>query len=184
MKVCIYGAGAIGGYIGAQLAASGCEVSAVARGATLEALRKHGLRLQLKDALVTAQIRAAEDPRELGPQDLVVVAVKTTALTDVASHIRPLLGNGHDRASRHEWRALVVLQRVRRRLRRIAHRVGRPWRRDRGSDSCAPRIRLRRARELLGVRDPGWYAMVRQRLIVGEPDGNAVRSAYVTSLRG
>jgi 2-dehydropantoate 2-reductase len=59
----------------------------------LEALREHGIRLQLKDALVTAQIRAAEDPRELGSQDLVVVAVKTTALTDVASRIQPLLGN-------------------------------------------------------------------------------------------
>ena len=92
MKVCVYGAGAIGGYIGAQLAASGCEVSAVARGATLEALRQHGIRLQLKDALVTAQVRAAQEPRELGPQDLVVVAVKTTALMDVASCIRPLLG--------------------------------------------------------------------------------------------
>jgi 2-dehydropantoate 2-reductase len=94
MKVCIYGAGAIGGYIGAQLAASGCEVSAVARGATLEALREYGIRLQLKDVLVTAKVRAAEDPRELGPQDLVVIAVKTTALVDVAARIQPLLGNG------------------------------------------------------------------------------------------
>jgi len=81
MKVCIYGAGAIGGYIGAQLAVSGCEVSAVARGATLEALREHGIRLQLKDALVTAKVRAAHDPRELGPQDLVVIAVKTLLIT-------------------------------------------------------------------------------------------------------
>ena len=94
MKVCIYGAGAIGGYVGAQLSVGGCEVSAIARGATLDALREHGIRLQLKDALVTAQIRAAEDPRELGPQDLVVVAVKTTALVEVASRIQPLLGNG------------------------------------------------------------------------------------------
>ena len=94
MKVCIYGAGAIGGYIGAQLAVSGCEVSAVARGATLEALREHGIRLQLKDALVTAKVRAAHDPRELGPQDLVVIAVKTTALVEVAARIQPLLGSG------------------------------------------------------------------------------------------
>ena len=94
MKVCIYGAGAIGGYIGAQLAASECEVSAVARGATLEALREHGIRLQLKDALVTAKVRAAHDPRELGPQDPVVIAVKTTALVEVAARIQPLLGSG------------------------------------------------------------------------------------------
>jgi len=94
MKVCIYGAGAIGGYVGAQLSVGGCEVSAIARGATLDALREHGIRLQLKDALVTAKVRAAHDPRELGPQDLVVIAVKTTALVEVAARIQPLLGSG------------------------------------------------------------------------------------------
>ena len=94
MKVCIYGAGAIGGYLGAQLAVNGNEVSVIARGATLDALREHGIRLQLKDMLVTAPVRVALDPGELGPQDLVVVAVKTTALVEVASRIQPLLGNG------------------------------------------------------------------------------------------
>ena len=77
MRVCIIGAGAIGGFIGAKLAAAGrCEVSAVARSATLAALRKHGWRLRTAEGLVQAPARASEQPAELGPQDLVVIAVK------------------------------------------------------------------------------------------------------------
>lgn len=94
MKVCIYGAGAIGGFIGARLAATGeCAVSAVARGATLQALREHGWRLQQADTLLRAPLAAASDePAQLRPVDLVVVAVKGPALTDVAQRIGPLLG--------------------------------------------------------------------------------------------
>jgi 2-dehydropantoate 2-reductase len=94
MKVCIYGAGAIGGFIGARLAAAGgCSVAAVARGATLQALREHGWRLQQGDALVRAPLAtAADDPRALGEMDLVVVAVKGPALGEVARRIGPLLG--------------------------------------------------------------------------------------------
>ena len=94
MKVCIYGAGAIGGFIGARLAATGeCAVSAVARGATLQALREHGWRLQQADTLLRAPLAAASDePAQLGPVDLVVVAVKGPALSDVARRIGPLLG--------------------------------------------------------------------------------------------
>jgi 2-dehydropantoate 2-reductase len=94
MKICIYGAGAIGGFIGARLAATGhCAVSAVARGATLQALRDHGWRLRQGDHLIRAPLAAAaEDPRELGPMDLVVVAVKGPALAEVAARIGPLLG--------------------------------------------------------------------------------------------
>ena len=94
MKVCIYGAGAIGGFIGARLAATGnCAVSAVARGATLQALRDHGWRLRQGDSLIRAPLAAAaEDPRELGAMDLVVVAVKGPALAEVATRIGPLLG--------------------------------------------------------------------------------------------
>ncbi len=95
MKVCIIGAGAIGGFIGARLAASGvAEVSAIARGATLEALRSQGWRLLEGDRLVQAPARAAADARELGAQDLVVIAVKGPALTEVARGIAPLLGEG------------------------------------------------------------------------------------------
>jgi len=93
MKVCIYGAGAIGGFIGTRLAAQGdCSVAAVARGPTLQALRQHGWRLRQGGQLLQALAQAAEDPRELGPMDLVVVAVKGPALAEVARRIAPLLG--------------------------------------------------------------------------------------------
>ncbi len=92
MKVAIYGAGAIGGLIGARLAAAGCEVGAVARGATLAALQAHGLRLQTGDTVNAFPVRAEQDPAALGVQDVVVIAVKATALADVAARIAPLLG--------------------------------------------------------------------------------------------
>lgn len=92
MKVCIYGAGAIGGWVGAKLARTGCEVSVVARGATLQALRQHGLRLQENGETLTVPVRASASPSDLGAQDLVVVAVKAPAMSDVAKSIRPLLG--------------------------------------------------------------------------------------------
>ena len=91
-KVCIYGAGAIGGWIGVQLAQAGCEVSVVARGATLAALRADGLRLQDATGTRTAQVFASDAPGDIGVQDLVVVAVKAPALLDVARQIGPLIG--------------------------------------------------------------------------------------------
>ena len=94
MKVCIYGAGAIGGFIGTRLAAAGtAEVSAVARGATLEALRTQGWRLRQGGASIEAPLAGAGTPSELGVQDVVVVAVKGTALADVAERIAPLLAS-------------------------------------------------------------------------------------------
>lgn len=92
MKACIYGAGAIGGWIGAKLARAGCEVSVVARGATLDALRTRGLRLDAGGETLTAQVKAGAAPAELGVQDLVIVAVKAPAMADVAAAIGPLLG--------------------------------------------------------------------------------------------
>ena len=92
MKVCIYGAGAIGGWIGVHLAQQGCDLSAVARGATLQALQQNGLSLRQGDQEIRASVRACEDPAELGPQDLVIVAVKAPAMADVARHIGPLMG--------------------------------------------------------------------------------------------
>ncbi len=89
---CIYGAGAIGGWLGLALAQAGCEVSLVARGATLAALREHGLRLTRADGRqAQAPVRAASEPAELGAQDLVVLAVKAPALSEVAQRIAPLL---------------------------------------------------------------------------------------------
>jgi len=92
MRVCIYGAGAIGGWIGVQLARAGCEVSVVARGATLQALRANGLRLQSGEQASAADVRASADPAQMGVQDLVVIAVKAPAMADVAQAIGPLLG--------------------------------------------------------------------------------------------
>ncbi|HEX7931975.1 MAG TPA: 2-dehydropantoate 2-reductase [Paraburkholderia sp.] len=92
MKAVIYGAGAIGGWMGVKLAQAGHEVAVVARGATLAALREHGLRLIEGGDTQTVRVKAAEDPAELGVQDLVVVAVKGPAMASVAAHIAPLLG--------------------------------------------------------------------------------------------
>lgn len=91
-RVCIYGAGAIGGWIGAALAARGCAVSVVARGATLSALRTDGLRVTRGDQVQTQTVLASADPAELGVQELVVIAVKAPAMPEVARRIAPLLG--------------------------------------------------------------------------------------------
>ncbi len=92
MKVCIFGAGAIGTLLGARLALSGCAVSVVARGATAAAVRAHGLRVRNGEGLIAAPATVAEDPADLGPQDLVIVSVKGPAMADVAARIAPLLG--------------------------------------------------------------------------------------------
>jgi 2-dehydropantoate 2-reductase len=92
MKVCIVGAGAIGGFIGARLAAAGTETSALARGATLAALQRHGWRLDSAQGSVNAPVHAREHAADLGPHDLVVIAVKGPALGVVAPGLAPLLG--------------------------------------------------------------------------------------------
>ena len=92
MKICIYGAGAIGGWIGARLAALGEPVSVVARGATLAALQTQGLRLHHADGVLQVPVQAADNAAALGVQDLVVVAVKAPAMAAVARGIAPLLG--------------------------------------------------------------------------------------------
>jgi 2-dehydropantoate 2-reductase len=92
MKVCIVGAGAVGGFIGAKLAAAGhADVSALARGATLAALEHHGWRVDGSAGDVRAPARASDDPRSLGAQDVVVVAVKAPALAALAPRLAPLL---------------------------------------------------------------------------------------------
>jgi len=92
MKVCIVGAGAIGGWLGVQLAQAGSELSVLARGATLQALRGRGLTLHSSAGSMTAPVRASADARDLGAQDLVVVAVKAPAMAQVADSLAPLLG--------------------------------------------------------------------------------------------
>jgi 2-dehydropantoate 2-reductase len=92
MKICIYGAGAIGGLTAAWLARSGHDVSVVARGAQLDAIRRAGLRVRSQDATQSFKIKASAEPADLGAQDYVFVAVKAQSLTDVAARISPLLG--------------------------------------------------------------------------------------------
>jgi 2-dehydropantoate 2-reductase len=92
-KICIYGVGAIGGWIGARLAQQpGVQLSAVARGATLQGLQRDGLRLTQNGHTLHATVHAAENPQGLGVQDLVVLAVKAPALQSVAQQIAPLIG--------------------------------------------------------------------------------------------
>lgn len=92
MKITIYGAGAVGGFIGARLAYVGYGVNVVARGATLDALREHGLRLESNGEVITVKVHATDNPAELGVQDVVIVAVKATAMGQVAQRISPLIG--------------------------------------------------------------------------------------------
>ena len=91
-RICVYGAGSIGGWLGAGLASTGAQVSVVARGETLAALQTHGLRLKVGDAVSTHQVKSSANPADFGVQDLVIVAVKAPALREVARHIAPLIG--------------------------------------------------------------------------------------------
>jgi 2-dehydropantoate 2-reductase len=94
MKICVFGAGAVGAVIAGSLARAGHEVSVVARGAHLTAIREHGLRILSGDTGSTARVAAESDPARLGPQDYVIVAVKGQSLPEVAATIAPLLGAG------------------------------------------------------------------------------------------
>ncbi|QRG07425.1 2-dehydropantoate 2-reductase [Xanthobacter dioxanivorans] len=93
MKVCIYGAGAIGGYLGVALAQAGAEVSLVARGGHLEAMQTNGVKLLIDGEERVARVRATDDPRELGPQDYVFIALKGHSVPGVVERMRPLLGD-------------------------------------------------------------------------------------------
>ena len=94
MKICIFGAGAIGGVMAAWLEKAGHEVSMVARGANLEAIRAKGLRIRTNATgeILTAHPKVDSDPAKLGIQDYVVVTVKGQSLPQVAATIGPLLG--------------------------------------------------------------------------------------------
>ena len=92
MKICIYGAGAIGGHLAARLHRAGADVSVVARGAHLAAIQANGLTVHAVDGVHHARVAASADPAELGRQDAVFVTVKAPALPVVAASIGPLLG--------------------------------------------------------------------------------------------
>jgi 2-dehydropantoate 2-reductase len=92
MKVCIYGAGAIGGYLGVLMKLAGADVSLIARGAQLEAIRKNGLKLLIGGDEKTAKMPATTDPAELGLQDYVIVTLKAHQAWETADQMKPLLG--------------------------------------------------------------------------------------------
>ncbi len=92
MKICVYGAGAIGGYFGARLARCGHDVTLIARGPHLEAMRKNGLRLISAGDDFTVHPLCTDDPAEAGPQDYVIVTLKAHSVPAVAERMKPLLG--------------------------------------------------------------------------------------------
>jgi 2-dehydropantoate 2-reductase len=91
-KVCVIGAGAIGGFFGARLAQGHADVSVVARGATLKALQQHGWVLESGGERKASPVRAVADAAELGQQDIVILAVKSYAMPNVVHMVKPLLG--------------------------------------------------------------------------------------------
>jgi 2-dehydropantoate 2-reductase len=93
MKICIFGAGAIGGFLGAKLAGAGADVSLVARGPHLAAMKAEGLRLIEDGREVTVPVRAAEDAADLGVQDYVIVTLKAHSVPAVVGAMQPLIGS-------------------------------------------------------------------------------------------
>ncbi len=91
MRICVFGAGAIGGNFAARLAAAGNDVSIVARGAHLDAIRARGLVLLTGDRRIVAPVRASDRPADLGPQDAVLVTMKSSGLGVLAENVGPLL---------------------------------------------------------------------------------------------
>jgi 2-dehydropantoate 2-reductase len=92
MKICIYGAGAIGGYLGAQLSLAGEDVTLIARGPHLEAMQAHGLKLRIGDDEHVARPRCTSDPAEAGEQDYVIVTLKAHSVPHIVDAMQPLLG--------------------------------------------------------------------------------------------
>lgn len=184
MKVCIVGAGAIGGYFGFALAAAGVDVGLIARGAHLEAMRAHGVRVRDGDGPERrAAVSVTDDPAAFGPQDVVIITLKAHSVPALCPRLRPLLGPGtavvtasngipwwyfHALGGPHEGRRLESID-----------PGGAQW------ETIGPARALgcvvHTAAEIV---EPGVVAVSphpgRNRLPLGEPDGT--RSARVTAL--
>jgi len=93
MKICIYGAGAIGAYLGAKLTGTGNDVSLIARGPHLEAMRENGLTLQIGDKKTNVAVNCTDNPAELGPQDFVILTLKAHSVAPIVEQIKPLFGD-------------------------------------------------------------------------------------------
>jgi len=92
MKICVFGAGAIGGYMGVKLAEAGADVSLVARGPHLAAMQENGLRLIEETGETTVKVTASDNPADLGPQDYVIVTLKAHSVPPVVPKMAPLIG--------------------------------------------------------------------------------------------
>ena len=92
MKVCIFGAGAIGGYMAVMMKRGGVDVSLVARGPHLAAIKANGLKVVFKDKELSADMPATNDPRELGHQDYVIIALKAHQAWESVDQLKPQLG--------------------------------------------------------------------------------------------
>lgn len=93
MRICIFGAGAVGGHLALRLARAGNEVSCVMRGPHLAAVRKNGLTLRVGGEEFKADVNASDNPAELGPQDFVISTLKATGVAALAGGVKPLLGD-------------------------------------------------------------------------------------------
>ena len=91
MRICIFGAGAVGSHFAVRLALAGHEVSCVMRGAHLEAVKANGLTLRVGDDEFSARVNASDDPAALGPQDFVISTLKATGLSSLATGLPRLL---------------------------------------------------------------------------------------------
>jgi 2-dehydropantoate 2-reductase len=93
MRICIFGAGAVGSHVAVRLALAGHDVACVMRGPHLEAVKAGGLTLRVGDAEFSATVGASDDPAAFGAQDLVISTLKANALASLVTGLPPLLGD-------------------------------------------------------------------------------------------
>ncbi len=108
VKICVYGAGAIGGYVAVQLARSGVETSVVARGPHLAAIQQNGLTLKIAGETHTVKLAASHDPATLGQQDYVIVTLKAHQIAGGRGADQDAVRAGDGDPLRRQRRALVV----------------------------------------------------------------------------
>jgi 2-dehydropantoate 2-reductase len=94
LRVAVMGSGGVGGYLGSRFAAAGADLSYVARGEHLGALRANGLTIVSPDGATTEPVRATDDPSDIGPVDLVLFTVKSSDTESAAARLEPLIGQG------------------------------------------------------------------------------------------
>jgi 2-dehydropantoate 2-reductase len=92
MRICVFGAGAVGSHFAVRLALAGHDVSCVMRGAHLDAVKANGLTLRVGGTEFKAQVKASDNPAALGPQDVIICTLKATGLPGFATGLQPLLG--------------------------------------------------------------------------------------------